>query len=380
MSWFSDFMTPPAANIPPPNLTNYQPQNMGGADSSAFGGIGNLGNFNLYQGLIPQAQGVTNNLVNNPGIPSWLQGAQDASSMGAMGANNAFGAGGGLMSLGSNIAGTAFDPQNALYGRTVQQLQDQTRAGEAARGIAMTPYGAGLENQALSNFNIDWNNNQLNRQIMGGQAAGSLIGQGAGLQAGAPGQLYSSSSLPYQTNLNIGQGQFGALSNLGGFGQQGSQIPQQQVADYLNYLGWGTGAQNAGNSAALGGFNAALNQNNQAFNQQGSIFGGIGKALGGLWGTSMPGGSTLGGTLLAGLGLSDERLKEDIHEVGRMHDGLPVYSYRYRGDPTPRMGLMAQDVEKVRPDAVHDIGGFKAVDYGKATEWSRGIAALSAWG
>ncbi len=367
MSWLSSFLTPPAANIPLPQFNNYQPQNMGGADTQAFGGIGNLGNFNTYAQYLPQAQDITQGMINNPGAPSWLQGAQYAQGMGQAGANNAFGAGGGLMSLGGNIANTAFDPQNDLYARTLGQVTDQTRAGQAARGIATTPYGAGLEDQATRNFNIDWQNNQLQRQIAGGQATGSLVGQGAGLQAGAPGQYYAASGLPYQTNLGIGQGQFGALSNLGGFGQQGAQIPQQQIGDYLNYLGWGTGAQNAGNNAALGGANFALNQNNQAFNQQSSTMGGIGKAIG----AAAP-------YVLAAF--SDERLKEDIVPVGQLHDGLPVYSYRYKGDPMPRIGLMAQDVEKVRPDAVHEVGGFKAVDYGKATEWSRGIAALSAWG
>jgi hypothetical protein len=28
------------------------------------------------------------------------------------------------------------------------------------------------------------------------------------------------------------------------------------------------------------------------------------------------------------------------------------------------MGVMAQDVEKVTPEAVEEIGGFKAVNYG----------------
>jgi hypothetical protein len=41
---------------------------------------------------------------------------------------------------------------------------------------------------------------------------------------------------------------------------------------------------------------------------------------------------------------------------------------------------MAQDVEQVRPDAVTEIGGVKAVDYGKATEFARGLSALSKWG
>jgi hypothetical protein len=74
---------------------------------------------------------------------------------------------------------------------------------------------------------------------------------------------------------------------------------------------------------------------------------------------------------------SDERLKENIATVGMLNDGLPVYSYNYKGDETPRIGLMAQDVEKVTPNAVSDIGGgYKGVDYGRATAKSRHIGGL----
>jgi hypothetical protein len=65
---------------------------------------------------------------------------------------------------------------------------------------------------------------------------------------------------------------------------------------------------------------------------------------------------------------SDRRLKTDIQRVGKLDNGLPVYLYRYKGDPTPQMGVMAQEVERRNPDAVTEIGGFKAVDYDAAVE------------
>jgi hypothetical protein len=71
----------------------------------------------------------------------------------------------------------AFDPQQELYNRTLQQVTDQTRSGEAARGIAMTPYGAAAEGNTISNFNIDWQNNQLKRELEGLGIAGSTYGQ-----------------------------------------------------------------------------------------------------------------------------------------------------------------------------------------------------------
>lgn len=63
--------------------------------------------------------------------------------------------------------------------------------------------------------------------------------------------------------------------------------------------------------------------------------------------------------------MSDKRLKTDIKKVGKTNDGLPVYTYKYKGDDKTQMGVMAQDVEKKNPSAVQTIGGFKAVNYSK---------------
>jgi hypothetical protein len=82
-----------------------------------------------------------------------------------------------LRTLQDPIMQQAFDPQQALYNRTVQQTQEQTRAGLEARGLDMSPYGAGVEGSALSNFNIDWQNNQLQRMLQGASGVGGLAGQ-----------------------------------------------------------------------------------------------------------------------------------------------------------------------------------------------------------
>ncbi len=64
---------------------------------------------------------------------------------------------------------------------------------------------------------------------------------------------------------------------------------------------------------------------------------------------------------------SDEELKENIVEVGRLYNGLPVYLYTYRGDNTPRIGLLAQDVVIIKPEAVFVAGnGYLKVNYAAA--------------
>lgn len=82
-------------------------------------------------------------------------------------------------------------------------------------------------------------------------------------------------------------------------------------------------------------------------------------------------GSTFGGIMggLQGLmmGLSDERTKKDKKKVGDV-GGMGLYEFRYKGEPRSQpkhIGLMAQEVEKVRPDAVKkDQKGIRHVDYG----------------
>jgi hypothetical protein len=70
------------------------------------------------------------------------------------------------------------------------------------------------------------------------------------------------------------------------------------------------------------------------------------------------------GLQAAPLMFSDRRLKTDIKKVGKTDDGLSIFTYRYKAGGPTQMGVMAQEVEKVRPEAVREVAGFKAVDYG----------------
>lgn len=194
--------------------------------------------------------------------------------------------------------------------------------------------------------------------------------------------------------LNSGN-QLTALSNYNqGLASQNYNNYVSQLLPYLNqsntaasgigslYSGLGTGLNS--NSLALGNANLGVdtaignawsNAANAAGNGAANLFGGIGSLL-------SLGSNTAGGRLLNSLGsgvmsmFSDQRLKEDIKEVGELHDGQKIYSYNYKGDPTPRIGLMAQEVRERHPDAVTEIGGYLAVDYGKATSYASDLAAF----
>lgn len=151
---------------------------------------------------------------------------------------------GNLYGSGNKVLDTAFDPQNALYNRSQQQLTDQNRAAQYARGIQATPYGAALENSANENFNIDWQNQQLGRQAQGLSSAQGAYGAAQGM-----GNSYSST----QAGLNAGMNeQYAGLTN----------AASSQYANYLNAQNQ-SNASNAQtlaglqqNSASLGNFAA----------------------------------------------------------------------------------------------------------------------------
>lgn len=77
------------------------------------------------------------------------------------------------------------------------------------------------------------------------------------------------------------------------------------------------------------------------------------------------GASAAGAGAFNGL-FSDRRLKQDIVRVGTYDNGLPMYEFAYKASPAKRFrGVMADDVERVMPEAVVEVNGYKAVRYDK---------------
>ena len=58
------------------------------------------------------------------------------------------------------------------------------------------------------------------------------------------------------------------------------------------------------------------------------------------------------------------RLKHDIVLLGRLDDGLGYYSFVYNGGHTAYVGVMAQEVQTVAPEAVtRGADGYMRVSY-----------------
>lgn len=130
--------------------------------------------------------------------------------------------------------------------------------------------------------------------------------------------------------------------------------------------------QAAGNAAtSLGSLTGAA----QAQTLPISAASGYGSTIGGLLGSytnqtqkssASPFSNILGGLGLGLQGysiLSDARAKTDIRRVGMTDGGLPIYTYRYKGDDRGQMGVLAQDVAAMQPHALGPtVAGLMTVD------------------
>jgi hypothetical protein len=339
MSWFN----PPAANIQLPSYvspalyglaipgqTTQAPT--GSIDPNAVGGqyysgTQGLGGYNTFGQLLPQAMNIGQGMVNDPSAFQYLNAAYGGAGLGTAGALNAYGAGANLYGLGGPTIATAFDPQNALYNRTLGQTQEQTLANLTNAGLATSPFGQSVLGNTLGNFNIDWQNAQQARQLAGINALTQMYPQAANMQQGAVPWYTQAGGLPWTTGQQIGGANLGTLSSLGGFGTSAANIPQMQLQDYYNLMGWGTGAQqqaftqaqmagvtdpmaiaNAQNDFNQRNFQNALAQAQAASSEQASMFGGLGRlagaGVGSFFGPAgmMMGASIGGGTPLMGGG------------------------------------------------------------------------------
>jgi hypothetical protein len=64
--------------------------------------------------------------------------------------------------------------------------------------------------------------------------------------------------------------------------------------------------------------------------------------------------------------ISDIRAKCDVVAVGQLDNGIGVYRYRYLWNDQAYVGVMAQEVAEIVPDAVlHGEDGYLRVDYAR---------------
>ena len=280
----------------------------------------------------PMLATLLRNQMNDPRMAGVMPAAQQAAGYMGQIAPQAYGAGQQLQNQMlaalpqyQDILAMGTDPQGALYQRTLQQLKDQMGGSMAQTGLTSTGAGMGIQQQGLENFNIDWQNQQLNRALSAMQGYGGAMGQAGQTLQGATGLEQAGA----QAALQAGQIPFQASQAV--MGQQGQDLAQylaamqgaqgmgtQNLGSMLNYMQQGMGANQLANMIAQGTAAQAGQQQAAAAGTLSPLLStgisGIGQGLGQLYNSIFGGGSsapTLSGfgdtsalTPLGGYGLS----------------------------------------------------------------------------
>jgi hypothetical protein len=139
--------------------------------------------------------------------------------------------------------------------------------------------------------------------------------------------------------------------------QAGTFLGMPSPAQVDRAPGYTAGGLATANSVGNNAFQAALNTPNPWATALGGAASGAatGASVGGGWGALI--GGVVGGA--GGYLSSDERMKENIVDTGeRTRDDIPIVTFNYKDGFTRFRGVIAQMVEKIRPDAVKDMPTF----------------------
>lgn len=301
--------------------------------------------------------------------------------------------GSSLGNLSANIYGGNYQAERARQDAASQALGALIAQNFGLQGnltnAAGTQYLQGLNTAADSMAR----GGALDVAALGAQQAALNTMQG-GYQTGNQQQLQALSMFPAmlqaqfapsQAMIQAGQGLTGleqqVLSDAEKrfYGEQ--QAPWTNLNQYMNAIGQPTTGSGSVSQPyftnplanVLGAGTGALGLYNGLSNA-GILGSGAGKGAGAVGapiveslGSWSPLAATAG-TAGKGLGkMSDRRLKRDIENIGTLPNGLSIYSFRYLWDDEPEIGLMADEVEVVHPEAVMTGPfGFKTVNYAQA--------------
>lgn len=296
---------PPATTVFQPSQTEQQTADTT-LNSQTAANVAN----NPYTTINPQLSSLLTSLFSNP----YSAGAQTAANTAGTqlttagtaantAATNLYGQVGNDQAAANQVLTTAFDPQSALYNQTLQQLTDQVNSSEASRGITAGGVGENIMDNALTNFNVDWQAQQLANQATGLTAANTantgaatVAGDAATLAGTGANYTGQSGALPNETYMNNITGTNSAASGVAGTQADANTTNQLNISDLLSYLGFGTSAataqSNANNTAyqnelaeaqmnqnSLGGLTSALGSGISSSAAGNSIWTSLGAAL-----------------------------------------------------------------------------------------------------
>ncbi len=275
--------------------------------------------------------------------------------------------------------------------RQAQISQDQYELGrkwgveDRARGdayynaaMAYDPEGAAKANaerwrgDAVNEFNRNYSNaqNQMVRGLMRSGRSTAALGNNlvaaAAAKTNASNQAIRAGDMAIRAaqaeKLNVhanAAGRSNPMAGMGlamqsaGMGMQGMNFAQGSVGQNNSMFNAGMGSAMQGNSSVM---NYGLGQ--QQLQMQANMA------------------NAQGNQQLLGMGMSaaaqgmaayfsDRRLKKNVRRIGTRKDGLNVYEFEYVWGGPRVVGVMADEVRRVYPQAVSSFGGYDMVDYAK---------------
>jgi len=252
----------------------------------------------------------------------------------------------------SNEMGRQFN-ENIIPGLRGQAIQANA-AGGSASALAQSQAANDLQRtigdqvgQLLANGFFGTQDRYLQTLNM---APGVM--QGAAGLMGQPGAVQSTWG-----NLLQGQAQNNINAEMNRWNYY-RDAPVNRLSAYSSFLQPGSGLYNQTTNSSGGGGSTLGQLGNAAMG-----FGTLANSPLGAWAGNALG--TAGTAVASLLPVSDRRLKEDIQEIGKYPNGLPMYRFKYRGEPGEYIGVMSDDVRKVMPEAVVVFpDGYDRVDYG----------------
>lgn len=291
----------------------------------------------------------------------WTQQAQGMLANRALSGSPVNNAASGLLT--DTLNGKYLDPNSdpyldATYNKAAQAVTGSVNSafgqgGRYGSGLNQLTLGKALGDTATSIYGQNYQD-ERNRQQQGILEAPQTANQdyqdiGQLANAGANQDAFSQANLDSNINRwNFNQNQ-----------------PTQQIQSYLGLLN-GTGVGNSTqtqtpyfSNPAGSGLGGAITGGLAGS----SLFSSFPQTLGSLGLTSGTSGLLGGGLGLLGGLLSDARFKENIHLVEHQR-GIPIYIFNYIDDPKNKyMGVMAQDIIDICPQAVSVEGAHYVVDY-----------------
>jgi hypothetical protein len=262
-----------------------------------------------------------------------------------------------------NVGGTEAQRDYGMdLGLRQQQVNELGQQGSFANAAQQQGFGQNLQS-------IGQNNAALAQQFGLGQSAQQqqLAAQQAlyQQQLGTAGFGLQKQQQSFGQNLQSNNQNFGQQMQLAGYQ---NQLRQQQIAEALQQRGQSLNEANAllsGQQVSSPQFaNFAQAGQSQTPDLLGAAQAGYGAQLGQQANSNANTAQTIGtAASLAALFFSDRRLKQIIRRVGTHPRGFGVYVMRYIGEASPRVGVIAQEVRRFMPEAVHVNSGVLMVDY-----------------